>query len=95
MDLEALSPDVNDRWGEYRKVYRKMWLDDLAGYTSDKPATGASGALKQAKQPFPGLEDVVVCANEGVRLIDQLERMLYKKYQVFVQGAHAYLKSSK
>ncbi|MCB0335923.1 MAG: glycosyltransferase family 9 protein, partial [Bdellovibrionales bacterium] len=64
MDLEPLNSDRADRWAPYRKVYRKLWLDDLAGYQFERNTATAS-ALAQAKADFPGLENVIQCAQEG------------------------------
>lgn len=76
MDLEPLNSDRNDMWASYRKVYRKLWLDDLAGYEARPGSKATSTALKQVPEPFPGLEQVLSCAKEGVRLIERLEGLV-------------------
>jgi ADP-heptose:LPS heptosyltransferase len=72
IDLRPLNSGEFDVWRKYRSAYRRMWLEDLAGY-------GGSGEDSQSSSTaihIDGLDIVVDCANQGVDLIDQLIKLV-------------------
>lgn len=76
-DLMPLNSDASDRWRNFRRAYRSMWLDDLGGFDPGKPAlNGKPSALKVRDEALDGLEMVVAGAQEGRRLIGELIRLI-------------------
>ena len=69
-----LTPAKYDQLDPYRTAYRKLWLDDLGGY--DVGTSGSGSLLRTAPDLGNDLTKVIDCANEGVRLIGELERLV-------------------
>lgn len=60
-----------DRFDRMRKAYRRMWLDDLAGLTSNEAASPRS-KLGVVPEAISALSEVEAMANEGMKLIGEL-----------------------
>ncbi len=69
-DFQPLTSDEEDPWRLYRQAYRSLWLEDLAGCA----VTAAPAGPLQTE--IAGLDDVLRQANQGVRLIDELCRLV-------------------
>jgi len=80
-DLKPLNKTDNARWSRYRRAYRKLWLDDLAGFADlipshEEPKPVKRGSLALLDEQVVGLSKVVSQAEEGVRLIEQLASLI-------------------
>lgn len=68
-DMQPLSSSRYDTLNTYRKAYRSLWLDDLAGYTIHGQP---SNRLAIKGEDLAGLSDVVKCAEQGTQFIKRL-----------------------
>ncbi len=72
-DLKALNGSTMDQMARYRQAYRKVWLDDLAGYTlpeSKQPPVRSALALHNAGEA--AMERVINLAQQGQQGIAKL-----------------------
>lgn len=74
-DLKALNDNSNDELDAYRRAYRKMWLDDLGGFTAQNEKSNG-GSLKISKGGLEGLSEVVTLAKTGQDLIKYLVKLI-------------------
>ena len=74
LDLEPLNATSADMYRDFRLAYRRLWLEDLAGYSV--PASPKVSALKVARATFDGLEGVIKQAEEGSQLIGKLIELI-------------------
>lgn len=74
-DMECLNSSTYDHLRRYRHAYRKMWLDDVGGLSVESQFAKPSG-LALADQGLDGLSDVVAKAQQGQKLIKQLEALI-------------------
>jgi ADP-heptose:LPS heptosyltransferase len=70
-DLVALTPEPDKELQRYRDAYRKLWLDDLAGFTFDTVAPSTS-SLRVVDPGMQALAQVAECAQRGQQLIQEL-----------------------
>lgn len=75
-DMQALHPTPYDGWVQYRAAYRKMWLDDLGGYEIPVQSSAPKRGLNVVNDAFDGLQGVIECAEQGSRLLTELERVI-------------------
>lgn len=78
-DLQALSSNRYDPLRYYRQAYRKLWLDDLAGFDVGNGAIDPKvniSSLAKLDEAEEGLMEVVLCAQQGAQLITELERLV-------------------
>lgn len=73
--LEEMHPRYSDRAKLYREAYRKLWLDDLAGY-STLPAKHSTSKLSPSEPIAAALTQLVIKAEEGRQLIDELLKVI-------------------
>jgi ADP-heptose:LPS heptosyltransferase len=74
-DLKPLNVPDGDGYNRYRNAYRKLWLDELGGYDEPSQSSqqqGAASILKVLDREIDGLQDVLGCAENGKRLIEDL-----------------------
>jgi hypothetical protein len=69
-DLQPLNSDAADPLRKYRAAYRKLWIEELAGYSFPQEVRGSS--LNVLPQSIAGLDQVAQLAREGVVLIERL-----------------------
>lgn len=69
-DLEPLNGTDGDWRFSYREAYRKLWLNDIAGYAVPVPEKKV-GALSVAST-IAGLEEILEAAQKGEKEIDTL-----------------------
>ncbi|MBX7144825.1 MAG: glycosyltransferase family 9 protein [Oligoflexia bacterium] len=74
-DLEALNSTQYDTWYRYRQAYRKVWLEDLAGFDCGSPAPKNS-KLSVLDSGIEGIGSVVELAQQGTELIQELMRCI-------------------
>lgn len=74
-DLKALNAEQNADMERYRDAYRRMWLDDLGGFEIPTPVKKKHG-LTVLTGEVDGLREVEKAAQEGQRLIQQLQRLI-------------------
>ncbi len=79
MDLQPINGG-RDTYAPYRAAYRRLWLEDLAGFTEEKPNSSSPRTLSVVHEPIEGLHDVIQYAEEGKRLIQQLIRLVEDPY---------------
>lgn len=82
-DLKALNVKTPPKMMRYRNTYRKLWLNDIGGYTFDTDQK-SSPSLQVFDQDLEGLEQVVMCAQKGQELIQELQSYVR---DASVQGA--------
>jgi ADP-heptose:LPS heptosyltransferase len=77
-DLLPINGASRDTFASYRRAYRKLWLDDLAGFVDeDTPvASSRSGSLRIVDEGIEGIKDVERAAVEGHKIIAELTRLI-------------------
>jgi ADP-heptose:LPS heptosyltransferase len=76
-DLRPLTPNTFDTWARYRDAYRKLWLEDLGGFSLDGTVQSeSSSSLRIAPDSIEGLQQVVELASRGNALIEELKRLI-------------------
>lgn len=75
-DLQVLNESKLDYFKPYRDAYRRVWLDDLGGFSFEEDKPNRAAALSLAPQALEGLDLVVERAGEGQRLISELLRLI-------------------
>lgn len=73
-DLQALNKPSKDRYNEMRQAYRKLWLDELGGMAVKIEQSRAR--LKVTDNELSGLEEIAQKADQGSKLLKQLERVV-------------------
>jgi hypothetical protein len=76
-DLQSLNDSTFDGMRVYRDAYRRVWLDDLAGYImpdsgAKNQPSGKSSGLSLVDPALSGLDEVAQCATQGCILIEEL-----------------------
>jgi ADP-heptose:LPS heptosyltransferase len=69
-DLIPINGRSNDSFARCRAAYRKLWLDDIGGFTVDAPRKPSS--LSLLGEDLEGLPQVRECAERGQGLMDAL-----------------------
>lgn len=82
-DLKPINTPFGDSFSRYRDAYRKLWLDDLGGYSfsdsvSSRGSSAAkrSGGLQVVDSGVEGLVEIGRLAERGEGLISQLKRLI-------------------
>ncbi len=81
-NLKPLNVDKSDQLLRYREAYRKLWLDDLGGFeVEDAPVIEqkTTSKLTVLDDGIEGLVDVLDCAENGLRLIEDLRSAIFDK----------------
>jgi ADP-heptose:LPS heptosyltransferase len=73
-DLKPINGVSDDQFLRYRAAYRKLWLDELGGFT--QRFNRAPTKLVVLDQELPGLDQVRACAAQGTSLMDTLSRLV-------------------
>lgn len=73
-DLVPMNGRSDDRFLRYRTAYRKLWLDELGGFTTSVETKKTK--LIILEQELPGLDEVKRCASSGVVLMDKLSGLV-------------------
>jgi len=74
-DLFPINSPAPDNFSRYRNAYRKLWLDDLAGY--EQASSQASGSkLRILGEHIDGLAEIARAAEKGQGLISELVRLV-------------------
>jgi ADP-heptose:LPS heptosyltransferase len=75
LDFENIGGKNSDLYQGYRSAYRKMWLDDLGGFSEKGIDTEKSRLtpLKIVDDGLEGLGEVIRAAEQGQKLITQLK----------------------
>jgi ADP-heptose:LPS heptosyltransferase len=80
-DLEPINTHSGDSFSKYRNAYRKLWLDELGGYSfkesslNPKSSKNSSG-LQIIDSGIEGLIEISRLAREGESLISELKRLI-------------------
>lgn len=74
-DLQQINGAAIDPAIRYRAAYRKLWLDDLAGYQIETAPTRRT-VLPVLGAEVPGLEEIAAAARHGQTLIAELCRLV-------------------
>ncbi|MEN9846190.1 MAG: hypothetical protein RIS36_1337 [Pseudomonadota bacterium] len=69
-DLVPINGVSNDPFIRYRKAYRKLWLDDIGGFSLE--ASRRPSQLNVVGEDLRGLSEVTQCAERGQGLMDTL-----------------------
>lgn len=72
-DLEPLNTTMQGGLYKFRSAYRRTWLDDLGGLTSPG---GQEPSKLTVVEPIDGLQQIVAAAEDGVRTIDTLKKLI-------------------
>ncbi len=75
-DLMPLNSTAYDPWKKYRDAYRKVWLDDLAGFHAESAALQRPTSLKVHDEAVEGLGAVLDMAKQGEMLIQELVKLI-------------------
>lgn len=75
-DFMPLTPDTYEPWAKYRDIYRSVWLDDIGGIDAPKKSKRPLSSLRIVKESFPMLSQATSLANRGVKLMEELERLV-------------------
>lgn len=74
-DLQPLTDPRSDSWRFFRDAYRRLWLDELAGFVEPAKAQ-SSNRLRLSPEEIPGLTDVMRAAERGRELIQELMALI-------------------
>lgn len=72
-DLVPLNTAQPDAMTRHRRAYRKLWLEDLGGFSIPQPRPAAAGRLAVVDEGLRGLDEIAACAKAGQDLIGRLE----------------------
>jgi hypothetical protein len=77
-DLVPLNKPDGDVFSRHRRAYRKLWLDDLGGFSQPEPDTGSirRSPLQVIDSGLEGLSDLAQCATRGQRLMRDLTGLI-------------------
>lgn len=77
-DLQPINAPEGDSFARYRNAYRKLWLDDLGGFTvSPEPSRRVKRPSLSVLDPgIEGLEEIASCARKGQELMEQLRKLI-------------------
>lgn len=75
-DMQALNVQSADGLMRLRTAYRKLWLDDLAGYDVSIIKNMPKNPLAQVDHQLLGLDKVANLAQKGMDLIGSLKRLI-------------------
>jgi len=73
-DLMPLHPVSNDSFHEFRRAYRKLWLEDLGGYAVPEEKRSA---LKVNQFDGAGLREIAAAADKGVLATRKLIELIH------------------
>lgn len=72
-DLSPIHPVSNDSFHEFRRAYRKLWLEDLGGY---QVAADKKSSLRIDKFEGEGLREIAAAADKGVHATTKLIELI-------------------
>lgn len=77
-DLRPINTPQGDSFARFRSAYRKLWLEDLAGYAVGEERQGDSqkSKLTVVNSEIEGLEDIARYAEKGQQLMAQLQELI-------------------
>jgi hypothetical protein len=77
-DLKPINSSRGDSFTKHREAYRRLWLDDLGGFSAEREVSARSaGSLKLLDDGgLEGLREIAECAQRGNQLIQQLKRAI-------------------
>lgn len=76
-DLQPLSPVPDPELERFRSTYRRLWLDDIGGYSFEQSSNPPrQSALSMLSQSIEGLERVQQMAGQAAEYAGQLMRVI-------------------
>jgi ADP-heptose:LPS heptosyltransferase len=76
-DLQPINAPEGDSFTRYRTAYRKLWLNDLAGYPIENEATAKKrSSLGVVDHGLEGLAQIAECAEQGQKLMRHLKDLV-------------------
>jgi hypothetical protein len=77
-DLVPLNKPDGDVFSRHRRAYRKLWLDDLGGFSLQEASNDSTrrSPLQVVDSGLEGLSDLAQCANRGQRLMQDLRGLI-------------------
>jgi ADP-heptose:LPS heptosyltransferase len=76
-DLESINTSDGDAFTRYRSAYRKLWLNDLAGYpVQEESSSTKRSMLGVVDSGLEGLSEIAECAERGQTLMRHLKDLV-------------------